>query len=200
MLNMHNIHFDYANIPILRNINLSIQPGTLIHIRGDNGSGKTTLLKLLAGLIPPTDGEIFYVNQNIQHDLYTYQQQICYVGHKSGVHQRLTVAEHCSLEAKYYPQAPALDVILQQANFVALKHTLNGLLSFGQRRRVGLSRLLMSQAIIWLLDEPFNGLDVHSIDLLMNWIHNHLQKNGMVILTSHQPLPNASFCHIEYIL
>ena len=185
MLDVLRLDFDYPETPLLKNISFSLASGQLLHLQGENGKGKTTLLKLLAGLMEPTAGEIQYS-----------EQTVCYVGHKTGVSTLLTVKEHWFLELLHErSDGVSFESAIVQFGLKGTEHSVCGLLSAGQRRRVGLLRLLVSKAKLWLLDEPFSALDAQSTGILKALIDVHLSTQGMVILTSHQALP---FEHCSY--
>jgi len=198
MLDVIHLDFDYPDKSLLQGIQFSVERGMLLHLRGANGAGKTTLLKLLAGLLQPTHGSISYCGNLIANDLATYQRQICYVGHKAGVSSLLTVEEQCRFELN--SRGISCDEALQKLGLSAVKNTACGLLSMGQRRRVGLMRLLMSNAAIWLLDEPLVALDQDAVTFMANCLRAHLASGGIVMLTSHQSLPLDSEEYQEYLL
>lgn len=188
-LDVISLNFDYAEKCILRNVDFSLAAGCLLHIRGNNGAGKTTLLKLLAGLLYPTQGKIYYRGDDIHNDLAEYQQSICYVGHKTGVSQVLTAREHYRFELERGPCDISFNTIINRFALRGQEDIPCGLLSVGQRRRVGLLRILMSRASLWLLDEPLAALDHDAVTILMDCFAEHLDKGGQIIVTSHQPLP-----------
>jgi heme exporter protein A len=198
MLKITNLHFDYPEKSLLHALNFTVMPGTLLHLRGANGSGKTTLLKLLSGLLQPNEGDIFYQGQSIYHDRLNYHQNLCYVGHKNGISLTLTVRENCYFDLHYRKNDLSIDRLLMAFGLEGLGNVRCHLLSMGQRRRVGLLRLLMSKAPVWLLDEPFVALDTPSIETLMTHINKHLAAQGCVILTSHQDLPLKPDQYQEY--
>ena len=200
MLEVNHLDFDYPDKRLLQHIEFKVNVGTLLHLSGGNGAGKTTLLKLLAGLLRPSDGEIRYRAQSIWNDIAAYQQHICYVGHKTGVSQFLTVRENCRFELRRDSALISFDALIQTFALQGLEDVVCGLLSVGQRRRVALLRLLMSDASLWLLDEPLVGLDKDAIAILMTILKQHLEKDGQVILTSHQRLPLRQEDYQEYCL
>jgi len=200
MLEVINLNFDYSDKLLLQDVQFSVADGTLLHLRGANGAGKTTLLKLLAGILLPGYGDIRYQGVSIQDDLAAYQHQICYVGHKAGVSLCLTVRENCQFELKSTVDATRITELLQLLSLHGLQDTLCGLLSMGQLRRVGLLRLLMSEASLWLLDEPLVALDQQAVTLLMSSLTDHLAQSGQVVLTSHQSLPLTAGHVQEYYL
>ncbi len=200
MLDIINLNFDYSDKPLLTNVSFQIEHGRLLHIRGDNGTGKTTLLKLIAGLLQPADGDIQYQGHSISEDRSAYQQHICYVGHKPGVSQLLTVREQCYFELHSSKNTAELDELLERFSLLTVADVQCNLLSAGLLRRVGLLRVLINKKSIWLLDEPLNALDQTSGDFLKTCVTEHLQQGGIILLTSHQPLLlNSAHCQ-EYFL
>lgn len=179
MLNVRALQFDYGDRALLQNINFSLEAGAVLHIKGANGAGKTTLLKLLAGLLHPAAGQINHKNK----------QHVCYVGHKPGVNLRLTPREHVRLDLSTNLSKLGIDRALQRLRLADIQDTPCGLLSAGQRRRVGLLQLLNSDALLWLLDEPLVALDQANMQILGDVLLTHVGTGGAVVFTSHQPLP-----------
>lgn len=200
MLEVANLSFDYPDRPLLQGIQFTANAGCLLHLRGSNGAGKTTLLKLLAGMLHPIEGCINYQGSSIHNDLPGFQQQLCYVGHKTGVSQLLTVRENCRFELQNSRSVLSFDVLIKTFALEGLEDTACGLLSVGQRRRVGLLRLLMSDASLWLLDEPFVALDNEAVALLLVTLERHLLGGGVVVLTSHQQVAISKGKYQEYHL
>lgn len=191
MLQVTNLTFEYLDTPILNKIQFSLEAGNLLHLSGPNGAGKTTLLRLLAGILHPRDGAIFWKGADIQSGLEAYQSELCYLGHKLGLSLALTVAENCF----YAPSGwnHSIDFTQQLTQFGLAGHADSPCrtLSEGQRRRVALLRLSTSKARLWLLDEPWVALDTNAREALTLCLQAHLSKAGMVIMTSHQSLPDC---------
>lgn len=200
MLEVQQLSFDYADQPLLNQIQFSLAPGQLLHLCGENGAGKTTLLKLLAGLFPPTDGTIYFQQQDIQTDRARYQQQLCYVGHKTGISQFLTWREQIQWDWRQSSQSPTLEALRSAWQLNIPDDNLNGLLSSGQKRRVALMRLQLSAVPLWLLDEPFVGLDHASVNYFVGVLQQHVQQGGAVILSSHHASALAGLTVQEYHL
>jgi len=179
MLAAESVHFDYGDKPLLQDVNFTLVAGSALHIKGANGAGKTTLLKLLAGLLHPTEGKIFH------------QHQLAYVGHKPGVNMHLTPREHARFDLSSHVSEAFIDVLLRRLKLFDLQHTPCGLLSAGQCRRVGLLQLINSDALLWLLDEPWIALDQESMNSLGDILLAHVSVGGAVVFTSHQVLPFA---------
>lgn len=189
MLDVINVHFDYTDKLLLHDVQFSLDSGQLLHLRGHNGSGKTTLLKLLAGLLHPTQGEVRYQGRVITDNLADYQQSICYVGHKAGISHVLTVRENCQFDLQRGEHCIPFDELISRFSLIGLEDVPCGMLSAGQRRRVGLLRILMSDALLWILDEPLVALDNDAVAILVDCFGEHLDKGRQIILTSHQSLP-----------
>ncbi len=207
MLSVKQLSFDYPaqtlskrTNPLLHGVTWALQSGSMLHLRGRNGSGKTTLLKLLAGLIRPDAGHILYADQDIWTDLPTYQQNISYLGHKSGLSPALTPLEHGLFDVCALPERHTVESALQQLSLWDVKDLPCHLLSAGQKRRVALLRLRLSPAKLWLLDEPLVALDEAGIMILMSFLQAHIAVGGQVVYTSHQPLPWIGDQHEEYVL
>ena len=177
-------------------LDLEVSAGEWLHVRGENGIGKTSLLRLLSGLTKPAAGEIFWNEQLISADPSEYHRNLLFLGHRDSLKEDLTALENLSI-------ATALDGIMVSGEEILLALHRFGLrgredlpvncLSAGQKRRVLLARLLLRQAKLWILDEPFNALDVRAVEMLSELILEHIASGGMAIMTSHQeiPMPNG---------
>ncbi|MCH9757302.1 MAG: heme ABC exporter ATP-binding protein CcmA [Gammaproteobacteria bacterium] len=176
MLHVTDLVFDYPDKRLLQDVSFSVKKGIALHVKGENGAGKTTLLKLLAGLLHPLSGKI------------SFGDQLCYVGHQHGVNMRLTPSEHMRFDLGVTDEK-LLIKLLTRLNLQDICDMPSGLLSAGQKRRVGLLRLLVAKAELWLLDEPLVGLDDAGMQVLTDLIKQHLNQNGSIVLTSHQALP-----------
>lgn len=200
MLKINHLYFDYAEKPILRDVDFSLEAGQLLHLKGANGAGKTTLLKLLAGLLTPSEGKICYQGTCIAEQSVHYRESMCYLGHKVGVHSLLTVREHWAFDLTEPNMQWTFDAAIVSLALQGIEDIPCGLLSAGQKHRVSFLRLLARKSSLWLLDEPWVALDVHAIAILKDLITQHLFQGGMVITTSHQPLPFEEGSFREYAL
>jgi heme exporter protein A len=171
-------------------LNLTVPAGELWQIEGPNGAGKSSLLRILAGLLPPQTGSVYFNEQTITSNLEHYYQHLLFIGHKAGIKPELTAIENLEFYAAVQGitlHEPPYD-ILAQLGLVGLEDVPAQRLSAGQQRRIALARLWLSAAPLWILDEPFTALDVEGIALLHERFANHLQAGGAIILTSHQEL------------
>lgn len=178
-------------------LDFHIDAGEVLQIDGANGSGKTSLLRILCGLSFPTEGEVHWQHRSIHRHRTEYLTHIDYLGHLHGIKVELTplenlrVAQSLSNSDPSYSRHAALEFVGLRGFEDVPCHTL----SAGQRRRVALARLRLSQASFWVMDEPFTALDKHGIEIVQGLITEHAQRGGLTALTTHQAvaLPGCTF-------
>jgi heme exporter protein A len=197
MLKADEVGFDYGDKPVFDAVNLSFAAG-LMHLQGENGAGKSTLLKLMAGLLAPSRGCMTYAGQLCDAQGLRDTRALCFVGHALGVNGLLSPRQHWlyDLHQPAHEFKQALDYFGLQGAEDMPCHSL----SVGQQRRVAFLRLLVSPGRLWLLDEPFAGLDPKAMDGLTQLIVRHLHLGGSVVLTSHQSLPIELKPTMQYCL
>lgn len=173
-------------------LGFSLQPGTLLAVRGANGSGKTSLLRMLCGLLPPAAGRIAWNGSAITSLGEEYRSQLAYLGHHNAVKDELNAPENLSLSLRVAGvDADPVQCLaaLEWSGLHERRRQACATLSQGQRRRVALARLWLSRARpLWILDEPFTALDVSAIAQLKQRFIEHCQHGGAIILTTHQAL------------
>ncbi|MFA5949300.1 MAG: heme ABC exporter ATP-binding protein CcmA [Hyphomicrobium sp.] len=177
---------------IIKGLSLIAKSGEPLLLTGPNGAGKTTLIRTLAGFLAPEAGRIVLEGGNPERST---GEQCHYVGHLSGIKASLTALENLSFWAEYLAgdtpasvRRDAVETALMQFHLEPLADIPAGLLSAGQKRRLGLARLLVASRPVWLLDEPTVSLDVASTDMLSRLIGEHLRGAGIVIAATHLPL------------
>lgn len=195
MLEVVNLQCTRGDRQLFSGIAFELGPGELLHLHGHNGSGKTTLMRALCGLVTPTEGEVRWKGEAIGRQRDEFNAELLYLGHKNGIKDDLTGVENLLVACRLV----GLEVDENQAWEVLERMGLRGhedlparVLSQGQQKRVALSRLLLSQAKLWLLDEPFVGLDLAAVELLQSVIRDHVADGGMVVLTTHQEVALTS--------
>ena len=164
-------------------------PGTLLHVRGRNGSGKTTLLRALCGLLTPDAGEIRWNGEDSRRLGDDYQADLLYFGHLNGIKSDLTGIENLRVSSTLdgdEVEDAQLWTALEKMGLAGFEDLPTRVLSQGQKKRVALARLLVTNAPLWILDEPFTALDLDAVESLQVLIARHVDQGGMVILTTHQ--------------
>lgn len=172
---------------LFEDLNFTLSQGQLLQIEGRNGSGKTSLLRILCGLTLPTDGMVYWNNQDIQWIQASYWAILAYLGHSHGIKAELTPLENLRMARALgvYPTSLSFEEALSQVGLYGYEDVPTRTLSAGQQRRVALARLLVNQAQLWILDEPFTALDKSAIRMVENLLDDHAKQGGMAVLTSH---------------
>ena len=194
MLSTHDLACLRGDRRLFRDLSISLQPGRLLRVEGANGSGKTSLLRLLAGLALPAAGEVRWQGRPIRRQREAYAQALVYLGHLGGLKDELTPLENLRIEADLCglpAPAPALQAALDHWGLTRQAALPLRVLSAGQKRRAALARLNLAAAPLWILDEPFNALDVDAVAALGRQIEGHLARGGLAVVTSHMALPIA---------
>lgn len=171
-------------------VSFKLKPGGLIWIQGGNGSGKTTLLRTLCGLTQAMAGEVRWSGETIQTLGEDYRRELTYIGHANGLKEDLSAQENLLTTAHLSSQPASREAVTEALHGMGLagrEHLPVKFLSQGQRRRAALARLRLAHARpLWLLDEPFNALDVAAVADMRQLMENHLEQGGMIALTTHQ--------------
>ncbi len=176
-------------------LSFDLESKQLMILEGRNGSGKTTLLRTLCGLYSPDEGQVLWNGQSIKKQDEAFRRELLYLGHLNGIKADLTVLENLRINSLLAGDAVSDDTLMKALDTIGLfafEDFPSSQLSQGQKRRVALARLLVSQASLWVLDEPFVALDVAAVELLQSIIARHVDNGGMVILTTHQEVPLTS--------
>lgn len=160
-----------GGVRVLEGLDLGLGAGEVLVLRGANGIGKTTLLRTLAGLQPPEAGRL-------------RGEDITYAGHADGLKSTLTARENLAFWAAIHGMG-GVSGALEALNLDALANRRAADLSAGQKRRLGLARLLVSGRAVWLLDEPTVSLDAASVMLFGAVLRRHLQAGGAAVIATH---------------
>jgi heme exporter protein A len=188
-LTIHDLACERSERLLFKGLSFGLSASQLLLVQGGNGQGKTSLLRLLTGLGRPDAGEVRWRGESIARCRDRYHREMAYLGHANGIKDDLTPVEnlrfHVALHGRLFEQAQALDTLKRLGLSRCLDLPCRAL-SFGQRRRVALSALLLAGASLWILDEPLTGLDVTAVALVEGLIRDHLNAGGMVVATTHQ--------------
>lgn len=176
--------------PLFQPLNFTLNAGEVVQISGANGAGKTTFLRAMSGLFSGWKGDMFWCGQKMASPSYDMLCNILYLGHQPGVKRSLTAREN--LEWAFGIQGLAfptdIESALAEVGLRGYQDVPCFQMSAGQNRRVGLARLYVTSASVWILDEPFTAIDKFGVRNLETLIKNHVSKGGLVILTTHQAL------------
>jgi heme exporter protein A len=189
---------------LFEELNLEINPGSILRISGVNGSGKSSLLRILCGLLTPHAGKVFWGSDPITEDRDQFHGELIYLGHIPALKADFSAIENLMslalLGGQSISNEEAMNA-LREAGLDRQAHRFIRTLSQGQKQRIALSRLLLPQPkSIWILDEPFNALDRDANRALQNLLINHVNRGGIVALSSHQDLQiddNARVIRLE---
>lgn len=176
---------------VAQGVSFSLVPGEALLLRGGNGAGKTSVLRAVAGLCPAGGGVAFARSGAPLDPAAARADAVHYLGAEEGLSARESPAETVRGWAALYGASArgALGEVglAEQADMPC------GALSTGQRRRLGLARLLLAPRALWLLDEPLSGLDEAGRTLFLSRIEGHRARGGLVLMASHEAgLPGAA--------
>lgn len=200
LLSAQRLAFSRNDEPVFGPLDFTVDRGETLLVEGDNGSGKTTLLRVLAGMLPPVTGEIRFDGALASRD--SRNGRALLLGHRLGMNESLSARENLEFLSGLYGTrggATAESVLADVGIGAWIDEPLRSL-SAGQKKRVGLARLLLLPGDLWLLDEPYANLDRHGIDLVNALIASHCAHGGAALVTSHGAMrfadPNASHIHL----
>jgi heme exporter protein A len=172
-------------------LSFTVDAGHALLLVGPNGAGKTTLIRMIAGLLAPTSGRVAIKGGDTERN---GGEHCHYVGHLNALKASLTVAENAAFWRGFLGSGGAgagVDTALDAFGLAHVRDMPVGYLSAGQRRRLGLARVLLAERPIWLLDEPTISLDGTAQEALARAVNAHLAGGGLVVAATHTALPFA---------
>lgn len=184
-LKITNLTVARGVLRVLSGVSFTLRAGEALVLRGPNGVGKTTLLRTVAGLQSPLEGCVE-----------APPDSLAYAGHADGLKATLSVAENLNFWADVFGHkdiSPALDAF----ELDALADRPAGLLSAGQKRRLGLARLPVTGRPIWILDEPTVSLDTEAVAMFVRAIRTHLAAGGAALMATHIDLGLDEARHLD---
>ena len=184
-LYIQDLNFSYDNGLIFNNQTHTLSSNRITLLLGQNGSGKSTFLKIIAGLEKPNSGSI-KLHDNNDKSL-NFNGNISYLGHKLALKEELTVQENIKFWHNFYGK-DLLAREFEELGLDKLSSMIVSNLSAGQKKKLALYRILMSNKDIWLLDEPFSNLDKKAYGYLKELLLMRLNNDIIIIITSHSKL------------
>ena len=194
-LTVNNLHCTRGDRRLFNGISIDVSSGQCLHIIGANGCGKSSLLRILSGLNTPDDGTVLWNESSIKANQ-QYLRDSAFIGHKDALKNELSAIENLrfnqQLNAQSSKDENQLDDCLSQMQILQCADLTAQQLSFGQRRRLTFANLLLRPFKIWILDEPFTGIDKNGRGIIENICLEHLKAGGIIVLTHHQRLTEST--------
>ena len=187
MIKVNNLSFARGNTLIYKGINFKILPGELLLVKGANGVGKTTLLSNIVNFTDPLEGSITYNGTEI--DNLIASQFFLYIGETNFAYDALSLNQNIEYWLSIHNVKFDKSIKNKSVNFFFKKLNLDQKfyqLSFGQKKKLQLLLLMLVNKPVWILDDPFSGLDSKSIQNVNTLFEKKLENKGIIILTSHQ--------------
>ncbi len=175
---------------ILRDVSFSLREGEFLKLTGPNGVGKTTLIRIVCGLLPPENGSIEWRGRVVRSTNDEFHTEMAYLGHLNSLKADLTARENLRFLAglRQALSDGDIDAALDRVGILSRGDLAARSLSAGQKRRLALARLLLSGAVLWILDEPVTNLDTAGIALVEELISEHVGQGGLALSAAHQRL------------
>ena len=188
MLEARHLDCIRGNQTLFTGLNCAVSRGEILHVQGPNGCGKTTLLRILCGITLPESGLVLWCD--IRSSRAEFYSELAYLGHSHGIKLELTPRENLrmSMVLSGTQDATGLARALDQVGLSGSEDIPCGSLSAGQRRRVALGRLYLTQATVWILDEPLSAIDQAGSAEFESLLCRHAGNGGITVLTGHQNL------------
>jgi len=197
----------YGGRKVVSGVNLEIRPGEVVGLLGPNGAGKTTTFYMAVGLIKPDDGKIFLDSKEITRDpmFVRARKGINYLPQEASVFRKLTVEENIlaileTLDIDGQERKDRLRQLLGELDLTQLARNKAYSLSGGERRRVEITRALVTSPRFILLDEPFAGIDPLAVADIQKIIEKLKARNIGVVISDHNVRETLSVCDRAYIL
>ncbi len=201
-IEVHNVTKFYGNQKALDNVSFSVKKGEIFGFLGPNGAGKTTMMKIIMGVLPPTNGQV-YVNglDILQHEI-EIKKQIGYMPENNPLYYDMYVREYLMFVASIYNlknKTKRINEIIEQTGLTIEQHKTIGSLSKGYKQRVGIAQALIHDPSVLILDEPTSGLDPNQIIEIRNLIAQ-VGKNKTVLLSTHIMQEVEAICNRVIII
>lgn len=176
--------------PLFEPVSLALAAGDIVQLEGANGVGKTTLLRCIGGLSSRWHGDMLWCGEPLSRQRAEFAAATIFLGHAIGLKAALSARENLQwwTGLRGIDARTEIDTALERVGLLGYEDSACYQLSAGQQRRVGLARLFLTDAKVWILDEPFTAIDRGGVAELEQWMAAHAAAGGAVLLTSHQPL------------
>ena len=188
MLLVNNLKFERSEKIIFENIHIAASSGKIIFVKGNNGTGKTTLLKTLVNILEPSEGDIFWMGKKIKNNIFNFYSETTLIMDRSTSSLEMTVIENINFWKQITLSQIKYEEIFNLLEMLRIDQYLKKktmYLSLGEIKKLELTRLILEQKKLWILDEPYIGLDKNSIGIINETFIDHLSHNGIIIFSSN---------------
>lgn len=195
---VENLLLERGGREIISSLGFEIVAGEALIVTGENGAGKSTLLRGVAGLLPLREGKVHLYDENGK-PFETPVRELChYLGHDNAMKSALSVGENLSFWREFCTD-PWLTVweALEEVELGQTHDLPYHYLSSGQKRRIAIARLLVTERPVWILDEPTSGLDAHSVKVFATLCRSHCENGGILITATHHDLGLENTKHLS---
>lgn len=205
LLEVRNLVKRFNNKPVVNGLSFNVQPGEVVGLLGPNGAGKTTAFYMTIGLVQPDEGEVYFKGQNITALPIHKRAQLGfgYLAQEPSIFRSLTVEDNilCILETLPIPDRKAqLNALLKELHLEHLRKKIASTLSGGERRRLEITRALVTQPSLLLLDEPFANIDPLAVADVKHLIRILKEKQISVLITDHNAREIFSIVDRSYLI
>lgn len=185
MIKISNLAVSLKNNEILTNVNLSIESSNIIGVVAPNGTGKTTFLRTIAGILPPAKGKIVLNQFDFYNNRSKYLSQLFFIESSSFLYSNISVIEHLQYVKAIWNSKFDVFQVINELNMNEYKNLPVKKLSLGMKQHVLIGMYVISDVPILLLDEPMNGLDPNSLELISDLLIKMKNRGKIVIFSSH---------------
>ena len=188
MLLVNNLKFQRSGKVIFENIHIAASSGKIVFVKGNNGTGKTTLLKTLVNILEPSEGDIFWMGKKIKNNIFNFYSETTLIMDKPTSSLVMTVIENINFWKKITLSKIKYEEIFKLLEMLRIDQYLKKqtmYLSLGEIKKLELTRLILEQKKLWVLDEPYIGLDKNSMDIINETFIDHVSNNGIIIFSSN---------------
>lgn len=188
MIRTENLTKEYDGFKAVDNLNLDVKEGEIYGFLGPNGAGKTTTILMLLGILRPTRGRIYLLEQELNKNFLSLKRRIGVVSEKQYLYKEMTAGEYLDFFADLYgvkDKKKKIDQLLKSVSLLQVKNRKLGAFSRGMQQKLGFARALLPDPELLLLDEPVSGLDPAGIKQIRNLIEKENKKGRTIFISSH---------------
>ena len=188
MIRTENLTKEYDGFKVVDNLNLDVKEGEIYGFLGPNGAGKTTTILMLLGILRPTRGRIYLLEEELTKNFLSLKRRIGVVSEKQYLYKEMAAGEYLDFFADLYgvkDKKKKIDQLLKSVSLLEVKNRKLGAFSRGMQQKLGFARALLHDPELLLLDEPVSGLDPTGIKQVRNLIEKENKKGRTIFISSH---------------